>query len=64
MNGILHWNEIFTKHEDTIRNAMTFREKYKNNANKKLNHIKKAVLKPNKSFPQERQGIKYVFVIL
>ena len=56
INGILHWNQILTKHEDTIRTALTFREKYKLNANKKLNHIKKAVLKPNQS--RERRNTK------
>merc|ERR1712126_267084 len=48
INGILNWNLILNKHEETIRIAFTFREKYKNNANKKLRYIKNVVLKSYK----------------
>ena len=45
INGILNWNLILNKHEETIRNAFTFRKKYITNANKKLRYIKNNVLK-------------------
>ena len=48
INGILNWNLILNKHEETIRNAFIFREKFKTNANKKLRYIKNVVLKSNK----------------
>lgn len=48
INGILHWNLILNKHEETIRNAFIFRDRYTKNANKKLKHIKNVVFKSNK----------------
>ena len=62
INGILNWNLILNKHEETIRNAFTFREKYKSNANKKLRYIKNVVLKSYKvkTDPEDENNKKKV----
>ena len=45
VNGILHWNVLFTKYETVIRQAFEFHDTYLQSANKKMNRIRNRALK-------------------
>ena len=44
INGVLHWNQLFTKYEPSIRSSFEFHDKFTESANKKIGKIKAIAL--------------------